>query len=139
MNKLLVSIALLVAACSSPTGVSSTVGVTVAQQVATQDPDVTTIEFVLTNTGRSTVYLYRCGENVMTDLERLVDGKWTSAGGDICLAIKEMHGIPLAPGTQLTGMRQVVGSGRFRLLTHVSPVPDLTRPERAVSAPFEID
>lgn len=139
MNKRLVSIALIVAACSNPTGVSSNVGFTVVQQMATQDPNVTTIEFVLANSGHTTVYLYRCGENVLTDVEQRVDGAWTSAGGNICLAIKEMHGIALAPGTQLTGMRQIVGSGQFRLLTHVSPDPDLARPERAFSAPFEID
>lgn len=112
---------LFAAACSSPTAVTSVVDFSIVRHASSpQDPNTTQVEFVVTNTGSTTLYLPRCGENVVTGVERLEGGKWSNAGAGACQAIYRMDPIPLEPGMPVMGMRSVSGTGRFRLRTGIA-------------------
>ena len=73
------------------------------------------VGFTVENTGDATVYLARCGDALMSAVDRWESVHWEQYSGDLCPAVYPMGPLALAPGARTNGRRVLLEPGRYRL------------------------
>lgn len=79
------------------------------------------VPFTVVNRGMRTVYLQRCGDRVMTSIDRLEGTHWTDYSGDACLANVPSAPLELRSGERYEGTRWVAERGVYRFRVGVAP------------------
>lgn len=105
------------------TACQSSTGPELELQVVAEDPVVppeaenfAQVAFTITNTGDEVVAVSRCGERIMTALDRLENGRWVQLSGDACLAVYSSVPLQIEPGQTVEGVRGLEASpGVYRL------------------------
>lgn len=117
----------LVTACVTPTDPGN-LGVLVETTVRSValPPDVggVTINFSVTNRGPATVYIARCGDQIVSGVDERVGAGWTHHSRAMCMAIYDMSRIPLAPGSTIESVTVMTRPGSFRLRVGVAATLD---------------
>ena len=105
-----------------------------------RDSAATTVVVVsIHNTSDDVVFLPRCGEHVLPELERQNGNEWVNAAAGICPAILRMDPIPLAIGAVHHDSVSVMGPGTYRLRLAVLRGNTVAPPEPVVSQSFSVD
>jgi len=79
-----------------------------------------TVPFTVFNHGQTSVRIARCGDRLMTALDRRESGKWVQYSGDGCLTNVLTSPVELEAGEALEGLRGVMDPGEYRLRIGVS-------------------
>jgi hypothetical protein len=95
------------------------------------------VPWQIQNHGGGTIYLWRCGDTVLFEVQRLESVGWASYSAAICITSLDMSPIPLAPGATLTGTRTIDGpAGQYRLRVGAGEAPDVEATQILASDPF---
>lgn len=73
------------------------------------------VSFIITNRGGTSVFLSRCGNRIMSAIDRKERGSWAQYSGDLCQAIYDMSPLEIGPGESLHSMRSIHKAGTYRL------------------------
>ena len=95
------------------------------------------VPWVVENQGSETVYLSRCGDRLLFEVEHWENAAWVNASAAVCITVLNMTPRPLAPGEELRGAERISAPGRYRLRLGAS---DRAGEEKriVVSEPFTI-
>ncbi|HEY0026226.1 MAG TPA: hypothetical protein VGB24_25265 [Longimicrobium sp.] len=134
---------ILLAACSSPFGSSGpelTVRTEQEEYVANPISFVHAVWFTVTNEGDESIYLPRCGAQVIVAVDRREGGDWRQAygGSGICPAIYESGPMEVRPGDSVRSAAGV-GVGRYRIRVRATDTPGSSRFDEAVSNAFTVE
>lgn len=118
MRARFLSLLLLLSACQSgvePENRSLDVRIQGSEFVISAPEGVVDVPFSATNHGETSVWVSRCGERLMTVLDRREGGEWVQVSSDRCLANQRMDPVELGSGQVLAGQRGVFEPGEYRL------------------------
>ncbi len=103
-------------ACRDPVAPTSSVRVITSRASFDRGPDgFATVAYTVENAGRETVLVARCGDRLMSALDRWENFRWVQYSGDACLAIFLTNPVPLQPGARREEKRGIADHGRYRL------------------------
>lgn len=124
----------LITACSSTApsapSVAAVVDVTVAQHVAVLS---------VRNPGRAALFLERCGDRVVPEIDRLDDNTWVNASASVCPATMSMIPLSVEPGETHRDSLTINDSGTYRLRLALMRADTGTFASNITSAPFTVE
>lgn len=126
-------------ACHDPTDVAQLVYVQVnGTQFGLGSAHFAAVPFSVLNPGRDTIYLARCGGEVIPAADRWEDDRWKQFSGGACPQDFSSAPLPLAPGGRYDGERPVSATGRFRLRVGAAASASATPLWRTASNAFDV-
>ena len=136
---LVVLIGLVLAGCSSSSGLSEALRVRVGGGVFEGEPArAALVPFEVVNASTRDLYLARCGERLMAAVDRWNGVRWVQHSGDACLTVADMSPLRLAAGASHQSTRAIAEPGMYRLRLGVSAAPSAEYAWDATSAPFTV-
>lgn len=106
--------------------------------VAAESPEAEfTVEWRLNNQTGHTVYLWRCGDQPLFEVQRLAGQEWVNAGAAICTANLDHSPFPIEPGLT-SGFSRVPGPGKYRLAIGFRILPGGDEAGLIISDPLDV-
>jgi hypothetical protein len=138
MRTALIAMALLLAACSSPTSPRDEIELrTSRSEYAPWD----TIHVSIVNRSSAAIYLAHCNHRLSLMLERRTADTWVEhrqINGPYCQAIYPMGDSAIVPGTPVTESLLLEETGQYRLATLARRAHEDFGSLRVVSRPFTV-
>jgi len=142
-TKLILSTLIGLAACSAtvtagdPGG--STHGIAMVASVRSRTSIGDTVTIQITNVGARIEFFSRCGSAPLLLVQQLVDNVWTGGVQNFaCVAPTAPGPVRLAPGESINLVRVLSLPGRFRFITPVGEMEDLSDATQMASNAFDI-
>jgi hypothetical protein len=102
-------------------------GVTMRLSVAGRGPSGDTVIVTFTNAGSQTAFLPRCGTQPLLLSQQFANGAWTGGVQNFMCPMSAQPGpVTLVPGAAIRVVRLFDTAGRYRVLTSVGSIADLT-------------
>jgi hypothetical protein len=95
--------------------------------------------FSVRNIGTQVVFVSRCGDHVLPDIERRVGNEWVNAASAICPAIFPMVPIRLEVGAVLRDSVTIQATGTYRLRVAILVGSPSTGPDIVASPSFVVE
>jgi hypothetical protein len=95
--------------------------------------------FSIRNTGNAVVYLPRCGDHVLPEIERRAEAGWVNAAAAVCPATFRMDPILLEVSAVRTDSVTVIAPGTYRLRLGLSRGSPSSPAESVASPSFMIE
>jgi hypothetical protein len=134
---------ILVASCSAnvtaggPDGSTHSISMVASVRSRTSIGDSVTIQ--ITNVGTRLEFFSRCGAAPLLLVQQLVDNVWTGGVQNFaCVAPTAPGPVRLAPGESISMVRVLSQSGRFRYVTPVGELEDLSDATQTASNAFDV-
>jgi hypothetical protein len=142
--KSLVAIVVLTVACSSsmataggPNGSGD--GITIVASVVSHTSAGDSVTIRISNVGSQTKFFSRCGAEPLLLIQQFVNGVWTGGVQNfMCLVPAAPGPVRLAPGESLTAARVLSVAGRYRFITPVGAMEDLSDATQTPSNAFDV-
>jgi len=142
-TKLILSTLIGLAACSAtitagaPDG--STHGISMVASVRSRTSIGDSVAIQITNVGARIEFFSRCGSVPLLLVQQLVDNVWTGGVQNfLCVAPTAPGPVRLAPGESINLVRVLSLPGRFRFITPVGEMEDLSDATQTASNAFDI-
>lgn len=140
----LIATLVLTAACSAslataggPAG--STHGIELVASVGSHSADGDSVTIRISNVGARTEFLSRCGAEPLLLVQQLVNNVWTGGVQNFMCPVPTAPGpVRLAPGESITVARVFSIAGRYRFLSRVGEMEDLSDATQAASNAFDV-
>jgi len=142
--KLLLATLVLTTACSGNTATAggpdgSTDGITIVASVVSHTSAGDSVTIRISNVGSRTEFFSRCGAEPLVLMQQFVNGVWTGGVQNfMCVAPAAPGPVRLAPGASLTVSRVLSVAGRYRFITSVGAMEDLSDAAQAASNAFDV-
>jgi hypothetical protein len=117
----------------------STHGISMVASVRSRTSVGDSVTIRISNVGTRLEFFNRCGSTPLLLVQQLVDNVWTGGVQNFaCVAPAVPGPVRLAPGESITVVRVLSVPGRFRFVTPVSELEDLSDATQTASNAFDI-
>jgi hypothetical protein len=121
-----------------PGPTAQVISVTATATVGGQSAAGDTVFLDLTNTGATTAFFPRCGNEPLVLTQEFVNGVWVGGVQNFACVTSTSSAFALAPGAHIRVLRLFSASGQFRFMTNCATVPDLKDTSPCFSNPFDV-